>query len=331
MRIRAAAIGFALVACTTGEAVEPKPGPPVEAEALATPTGPPPGRVVELDEEDAGPLRDLEVGPDPLVAVGTVDAVWTLNLDDSTVSRIDVDTGEVTAPEVGEAVGVGSDDDEVWIATDARRLVRLDTATGAVEQALTLADRDLFGPRNAGWVVVSGGSVWVTVPPSDWGGGHELWRVDPTDGTVRSRTPIGGDPFPPAVASGAIWMSDSERELVVRVDMATQEVTERDIGSQPGVIAGGAGRVWATRPGALVKLDPRSGRERRTIDLSTTPRGLAWTGGRMWVATDTGVLVIDPATGELVHEVELADPSGDEGPIALVPSDGSVWVTIETA
>lgn len=329
-RVVAACVAFLMSACSTGEAVEPAPAPPVEVTSLATSEAPPPGRAVEIGVADGRILREVEVGPDPLLAVGTSDAVWTLNLDDSSVSRIDAGTGEVTAPAIGEAVGIASDSADVWVATDGNRLVRLDGTTGAVVVELTLTDRELFGPRNAGWVVVAAGSVWVTVPPAG-GGGHELWRVDPSEGTVLSRIPIGGDPFPPVVASGAIWIADSERELIVRVDMATEEVITIDVGPQPGAMTGGSGRVWASVPGEIVELDPGTGRELARIEVAAAPRGLAWADGRVWATTDVGVLAIDVERGRVVHEVDLAEPSDDEGPIALVPQDGSVWVTIETS
>ena len=290
---------------------------------------PAPGRVVELDIVGLDLLREVEVGPDPLLAVATTDAVWTTNLDDSTVSRIDVGTGEVSQPEVGEAAGIASDGTDVWVASDGNRLLRLDGETGTVTQEISLSDRTLFRSRNAGFPVVGGGSVWITVPPSDGNGRHELWRVDPNHGTIDSTIQIGGDPFPPVAAAGAIWTVDAAGEIVVRVDMETERVLTRDIGSMPGALAGGAGHVWASTPGAITELDPATGRPINTIEVSGAARGLAWAGGHLWMSTDVGVSIVNVETGEIEAQVALASPSDDEGPIAVVPIGASVWVTIE--
>lgn len=313
-----------VVSSCTGEEGAPVSVP----QSPGSPT-PVPGRVVELDTTGLDLLREVEVGPDPLLAAATTGALWTTNLDDATVSRVDVGTGEVSQPAVGEAVGIASDETDVWVASDGTQLLRLDGETGAVTQEISLADRPLFGSRNAGFLVVGAGSVWITVPPPEGNGRHELWRVDPDDGTVDATIPIGSDPFPPVAAAGAIWMADAAAEVVVRVDMESERVSTRDIGSMPGAIAGSAGRVWATTPGAITELDPATGRPIRTIAVAGPARGLAWVAGRLWMSTDVGVSIVNVRTGAVEAQVALASPSDDGGPIAVVPIGSSVWVTIE--
>jgi outer membrane protein assembly factor BamB len=289
-----------------------------------------PGRVVELSRDSGEIVRDLEVGPDPLLAVGAGDSVWTVNLDDSTVSRIDADTGEVTSPEAGEVVGIASDGSDVWVASDGDRLVRLDGSTGAVRESFSLADRALFEPRDAGFLVVGGGSVWMTLPSEPGTGGPQsLWRIDPSSGEILSTVGIGPDPLPPAVVGDELWMATGDM-VFEAVDMRTERVRRVDLGPFPGPVTAGGGRIWAATGGAIHDLDPETGKERSSFEHRGEARGLAWVDGRLWIATGTGVEVLDPRTGTVERSTELAQPSDDEGPIVLVPLGDSVWVSVET-
>ena len=142
-----------------------------------------PGRVVELTRSTYEIVRDVQVGHDPLLAVPAEQSVWTADLDDGGVSRVDIVTGEVTSPTAGEVVGIASDGEDVWVATDSNELRRLDGRTGDELESFTLADRPLFEPRDAGFLVVASGSVWMTVPAKIGDAGPQaLWRIDPSTG-----------------------------------------------------------------------------------------------------------------------------------------------------
>lgn len=291
---------------------------------------PVPGRVVELSRSTGEIVRALEVGPDPLLAVAAADSVWTVNLDDSTISRIDARTGEVTAPDAGEVVGIASDGVDVWVASNGRHLAQLDGRTGELEKSFALADDALFEPRDAGFLVVGGGSVWMTVPSAlGSGGSQSLWRIDPSTGEVVSTLAIGPNPLPPAIVGDEIWMA-TEDMVFERIEMRTERVSEIDLGPFPGPVAAGGGRIWAATAGTIHALDPKTAEERSSFEHQGDVRGLAWVDGRLWVATDTDVEVLDPRTGTVERSTELAQPSDDEGPIVLVPLGDSVWVSIET-
>ena len=99
-------------------------GTPMDAASVG------PDTLVELDAATGELVRVVAVGPDPLIAVPATDSVWTLNLDDSTVTRVDAGTGAASTPEVGEAVGIASDGANVWVATDGRLLTQVEGTTG---------------------------------------------------------------------------------------------------------------------------------------------------------------------------------------------------------
>ena len=288
-----------------------------------------PGRVVELMRSTSEIVRDVQVGHDPLLAVPAEQSVWTANLDDAGVSRVDIVTGEVTSPAAGEVVGIASDGEDVWVATDGNELRLLDGRTGDELESFTLADRPLFEPRDAGFLVVTSDAVWMTVPASIGDAGPQaLWRIDPSTGAVGPKIPIGSNPQPPIVADGAIWMSTEE--TFMRVDVHTEVVRRLGFGPFPGPAIGGGGSVWIASAGTVYGLDPATGRRRSSFDFVGDARGLAWIDGSLWIATSTGVDVVDPSDGTLVHSVDLAAPSDDEGPLVLIPIGSSVWVAIET-
>jgi outer membrane protein assembly factor BamB len=289
-----------------------------------------PGRVVELSRASAEVLRDIPVGPDPLLAVAAGNGVWTVNLDDSTVSRVDATTGAVTSPAVGEVVGIASDGTDVWISRDGNQLARLDGATGEERASFTLAGRPLFAPRDAGFLVVAEGSVWLTVP-SELGSSapQAMWKIDPTTGEVLSKIRIGRNPHPPVVAGDRIWFA-TEEMVFETVDVGSERVRDVDLGAFPGSVVEGGGRTWASAGSSIFGLDLDGNGERVRIEHPGEARALAWVDGRLWVATATGVDVVDPSTGEVERSADLAPPSDDEGPIVMVPIGDSVWVSVET-
>ena len=79
-----------------------------------------------------------------------------------------------------EVVGTASDGEDLWVAVDGNRLVRIDGATGQREASFRLGRTALFAPRDAGFLAVGHGSIWLTVPKlGDPGAPHELWWIDP--------------------------------------------------------------------------------------------------------------------------------------------------------
>jgi outer membrane protein assembly factor BamB len=286
--------------------------------------------VVEVDTRSGTVVRDLDVGPDPLLAVPAAGSVWTLNLDDGTMSRIDVASGVVTPFEVGVGVGLASDGADLWLAHDDRFLARVDGHDGAILQTIPLGDRPLFALRNAGFPVVADGEVWITIPRLDAPDAPQaLWRVDTDRGAIGARVSIGVDPLPPVAAYGAIWLSTRDG-VVYRVDLDTLAITTVEVGALLGPVTAGGGRVWVSSAGAIHELDRATGRVRMTLTVPGAARGMVWMNGSIWVATSTGVEAVDPDTGSVAAEIELAEPSADEGPIGLVPVDTSLWVSIET-
>jgi hypothetical protein len=299
-----------------------EPSPPVAAGS---------GAIVEVDPITMRVRRVVDLGDDPLLATGAGGGVWVGLLGDARAVRVDPETGAATDAGIDEVVGVAGDGDDVWLAAEGSRLVRLDAATGRVRATLDVADEPLFAPRNAGFVGVAGGSVWLTVPerPDAPSGPQSLWRIDVASGSVRSRIAIPAEPFPPVGTDGALWFVAADEEVVVRVDAGSERLRRIDVGAFPGPIAPGGGSVWVAHTGGIVALDPTSGRPRADLPFDDVIRGIAYADATLWVATGTSLVAVDPRTGERRKSAVLSDPSGDEGPIGVVPLAGSIWVTVE--
>jgi hypothetical protein len=137
-------------------------------------------------------------------------------------------------------------------------------------------------------------------------------------------------------AFGAMWLSDSSRGEILRVDLRARRVTKRiPVGSE-AALATGAGSVWALRRGPgyqggpLLRIGPATGRTIARIPLRTAAGGpfpggsLLIGGGRVWVLGATGAMAVDPARDRVVAEIRLG---GDFTVSDAIVHDGELWIS----
>jgi serine/threonine-protein kinase len=238
--------------------------------------------------------RQIPVGEDPVAISAGPAAVWVANFGDRTVSKIDISARRVTATiPVGAApVDLASPSGSVWVATEANRLLRIDTRSDQVTPGALRV-------RSRGAVSAGGDRVWVLdtfdgqvrsvdarsglltgapVPlgrfPVDVAAGvTEAWASVAGDGTVQKvpafvegpdakTVQIGGRPERLALDRRWLWVTDSDRDVVVRVDTRAGTVSGDvvPVPEDPSAIAtGGDGRIWVTSAGAdtLTRLESR--------------------------------------------------------------------------
>lgn len=327
-----ATLALALLAAACGS--EPtdagRRSPTAEAESAQRPAH---ATVVRIDAETLEVRSVISVGVDPLILAVAGGRVWTLNFGDGTLSRIDPGTGEVTVLDVGEVAGVASGGEDLWVARDQKVVARLDGATGDEELSFRPASRRLFALRDAGFLAVEFGSVWLTVPGGGGRAPQTLWRIDAESGRVLARIPIGPNPIPPVAAEGAVWVLTAGDRVLTRIDPATNAPLDVEVGLAPWGVAGGAGSVWigdAGRDREVWRLDPTTGEALARIPLAGEEvRGLAFGRGLLWVATGSGVTVIDPETDKVSGRIQLGEFAPDTGPIGVGYLNGEVWVSIE--
>lgn len=288
--------------------------------------------VVRVDARSGRIEAVIPVGPDPLLLTVASGQVWTLNLGDGTLSRVDPATNRATTVRHGEVVGFTSDGRDLWIAVDGNTLAEIDGITGAEKRSIRLTRRRLFALRDAGFLAVARQSIWLTVPTlGEPMAPQQLWRIDPDTGRVVATYRLGPDPLPPLLDGPYVWSIsfDGLSRIDVRSGKTRLVVPSGGPGGPWGVAAGG-GSIWMGQQyGEVWRIDPASGRPEAKVPVDGPVRGVAFGGKSVWVTTETSLLSIDPATNRLSRTIRLTNAVTDLGPIAVEYLDGSVWVSVE--
>jgi YVTN family beta-propeller protein len=233
----------------------------------------------------------------------------------------------VTTPLPEEPSDIAAGEGAVWVAMP-HEVLRLDPASGEIVTSIPVS--------GTGQLAVGFGSVWVTNFRQD-----SVTRIDAATNAVQTTIPVGplpfdvapGDraflPFDIAAGEGAVWV-DTARGEVVRINPATNAIANvvRLDPDGPGAIAAGEGSVWVAdtlEPGAVWRIDPRTGEISQTIGVGSQPVSIEAGAGAAWVAVgfdrDHRRLVrIDAGTG-----VSMTVARGvGLGPIAVTPE--TLWV-----
>jgi hypothetical protein len=137
-------------------------------------------------------------------------------------------------------------------------------------------------------------------------------RVDPVSGRVRATIPVGGQPAGLGTGGDAVWFPLADRDVLVRIDPATDRVT-----------AGFAGPAYGS------KVDFGMFHE-----FVKVPHRIGVTAQALWVPdVPAGTIVrIDPVTGARVAVVRLPDagkllpPAPGHLPLAVSVRNG-IWAS----
>ena len=204
-----------------------------------------PNAVGVIDPETNRLVGQVRVGQRPTrLAVGE-DAVWVLNADDRTISRVDVDGRRISTPSPvanSEPAGLAAGEGAVWLGTGLYGPLSLPNQSelrrDRSDDALGRAEEPFFAAR---WqVAVGDGSIWTVGPRFG-----TVLRIDPRAMRIVSRIDVGIEPATLAVGEGAVWVGGS-RNVVKRIN--PHERGRQGMGVQQGplAIATGAGAVWVT-------------------------------------------------------------------------------------
>lgn len=130
-----------------------------------------------------------------------------------------------------------------------------------------------------------------------------------------------------AADDSAVWVLNSERGVVVRIDPATNKAVATIPLASTGLgdVVLGDGAVWvATRNNDTVtRIDPATNRITATIKLQLAAGMLAVTPGAVWAASKESDIVwkIDPQTNQAGAPLPI-----DDGPLWMAVSAGSLWI-----
>src|ERR687897_2889237 len=286
------------------------------------------------------------VGKTPsTIAVGE-GAVWVLNADDQTISKINPQTKEVETFGTGGittdlAVGEGA----VWVGNGAQTpgavdiasttsVSRVDPDTTSVRETAVLPsprttpDVRLSGEsRTLGvsQLAVGAGAVWAINPDLS------VSRIDPDTGKRDAIVPIeaGG-----AIAAGneGVWALAADAPHVLRIDPRTNKLSQTIELATDGLtgLAVGGGSVWATdaEQGLLWRIEPRSDPTTRTIDVGIGATAVTYGDGAVWVANlvRDEISRVDVRTNEVTDTIRLAGT-----PPSVAAAAGTAWVSIAGA
>jgi YVTN family beta-propeller protein len=308
------------------------------------PRPPPVGNgVLAIDSADAqlGSFTEARSAPSN-IAVGD-GAVWALNTEDDTVSRIDpgnkrlVKTFMTGGQPSDLAAGAGA----VWVGNRggdfaARPLAehtayttasvsRVDPDSTEITRTVKLPDRSEDSqPPSVGFpqLAVGAGAVWAINPDPS------VSRIDPRTGRIIAT--IDAPVVPSTIAAGpeGVWFLSWQNRSVMRIDPRRNRVAQTIpiVSDFLSGIAVGAGAVWVTSPeeGLLWRIEPGPQPIALSIDVGVGVNYVAFGDGVVWTGNwmDGTVSRIDPRTNKVTTKVPVGAPQ------ALAAGAGSVWVSV---
>jgi ABC-type branched-subunit amino acid transport system substrate-binding protein/DNA-binding beta-propeller fold protein YncE len=312
----------------------------IAAAIVALPTdggsrSPPVGNgVVAIDpvEGRVGSFAPAATAPSN-IAVGER-AVWVLNTEDDTVSRIDPETKRVvkTFHTDGHPSDLAAGAGALWVGHGGGRppfvtdsISRIDPDSGAITRTVKLPDTSggVLGAPSMGYprIAVGAGAVWASNPD------ETVSRIDPKTGRIVATIDVGAPQRAIAAGEEGVWFLSWDSRSVTRIDPRTNRLAQTiPIGSSfLSGIAVGAGSVWATsEEGLLWRIEPGPRPITRTIDVGVGVAYVAFGEGAVWTANyvDGKVSRIDPHTNTVAASVSVGASQ------ALAAGAGSAWVSV---
>jgi ABC-type branched-subunit amino acid transport system substrate-binding protein/streptogramin lyase len=316
----AAALAAGVVGALTGGG-DPRPPPAgngIAAIDSAT------GRVASFTRAGTAPSN---------IAVGD-DAVWVLNTEDRSISRIEPRTKLVvrTVKTRGRPSDIAAGAGALWVGISGGNspyytaaVARVDPATGKTThtEPLPLGSEAERGP-SVGFphITVGAGAVWVVNPQAS------ISRLDPRTGRRTATIDTGVVPTTVAAGKEGVWFVSYSSHSVMRIDPRTGRITEKiPIQTEAlEAVAVGAGAVWVTSPedGLLWRIKPGPSPLERSIDVGVGVRYVAFGAGSVWTGnfSDGTVSRIDPRTNAVTAKVRVGAPQ------ALAAGAGAGWASV---
>lgn len=318
-----------LAACTT-QAVATQ-APAATATTSDLPTVQPTASAVASLEERLLARLELQFSDELVFAGGFV---W-VKTDDGRLIQVDPADNSIvhetqldtTTDAFHYCQGLGTDGQSVWAcsaAGDADRrsidIVRVDLETGEILAALAV--NKLFDQFELPFL---DNQIWVLVD-----NGAALVGIDVNTNQTNPAIKLGSRCFQVAVAGSSLVAACTQDNLVLRIDPATGEVTQRASVRAPRNIAANASGVWVAQEGALLRLDAATLEPVIIFSgLPNLPAGDVFvTQDAVWVRQESGfVYRIDPASNQVVEQFVAEE--GLQGGSLIVTGD-SIWTTAAT-
>lgn len=257
----------------------------------------------------------VPTGRAPCGLAGRAGSLWVGVYEAGTLLRVDERGRIVRRIPVGRyACRVALDARHAWVTRDnANEVVRVDRRTGArLRVALGAMPFDVLHAH---------GFVWAT----GWDVGT-LTKIDAAHGSVLETLAIGERPTGLAACGGTIWIGHGRgARRITSVDPATLAVRTARVTATPEWPNCIHGELWVTAPGAVLRLDPRTGRTLSRLRFGATLADAALgPDGHVWV-TDKQQSVVFRVSGDGRSVVDSF--AAGPGAFAVERIDRSMWVT----
>jgi YVTN family beta-propeller protein len=266
----------------------------------------------------------VAVGARPVAITAGAGALWVANLDDRSVTRVDVTSRQAarTIPIDDAPTALVATRTAVWVTDGSGAVSTIDPRYDRLTSRRSLAASSSFFVRTTlvRPILAAFGSIWIVDPdgyvsridaasrqrvgsvgvgnrPSAIASGAgSVWVTNSADGTVTridpttlvaTTIPVGHGPAAVAVNAAGVWIANADDNTLVLVDTETNAVAgTAEVGEGPTAVLATPTALWVAngRGGTVMRLDPRSGKVEKTIDMGGTPDALALAGGHVWVA-----------------------------------------------
>lgn len=268
----------------------------------------------------------VAVGARPVAITSAARALWVANLDDQSVSRVDLTTHQVARDlAIGGAPGaLAATSSAVWVTDGAGRLSEIDPQYNQVTPIRQLAAPALSDRATTWSMLAAFGSVWIVDPDG------YVSRVDPDRARRLGSVDVGNEPSAIAAGAGSVWVTNSADGTVTRIDPATLLTTTIPVGHGPAAVTVDAAGAWIANAGddTLVRIDPQTNAVVGTTRVGDGPTAVLATPSALWVANrrDGTVMRLDRHSGKVTKTIHLGG-----APDALASAAGRVWVAVASA
>jgi DNA-binding beta-propeller fold protein YncE len=232
---------------------------------------------VIIPASGSGPVG--QGGPGLAFASGSL---WVANYDQRQVVRVEPDA-EPTAriPVRASPTAIVAAQDAVWVAARTQSggglVVRIDAGANQVAERIPLRH-----PPTGLAITPDGGRVWVATAAD-----KAVHRIDTGAGGVVKQIDLPEPPDQAAYGDGAVWVTSTKGNAVMRIDADTSKVKKPPIrvGNGPSGIAFGADRVWVanSQDGTVSAINPQTNQV-ATLRLGFRPAAVAAEQRAVWVA-----------------------------------------------
>jgi len=285
-------------------------------------------------------VETVSAGAGPGAVAVTSDALWVTSLESGTLSRISLETFELTdVIAVGEKpFEVASGFGVIWVANVLDGTVsRVDPITREVTDtipiglsALTEEEREEFEiiiisevPSSANGLSIGADSVWVPSLVD-----RTVWRIDEETRKTVDVAFAGVGPSSVAYAHGAVWVANSGEDSVSRIEVGSMLESDRiRVGRSPAEIVWSSfdGGIWVANAGdnTVSRISPAAREVTDTLEVGVGPNAIAAGGAAIWVTNlgDGTVSRIDVVDRKVTHTIDVGNQ-----PVNVVVASGAVWV-----